>query len=63
MRTQFGKKEHFIAFNLEHLTASIPLKSFSYNALLCDVKSAISFSNFFEKQRELFSVIRQEIHC
>ena len=29
MRIQFGKKEHFIAFNLESLTASMALKSFS----------------------------------
>ena len=28
MRTQFGKKEHSDAFNLEILTASISLKSF-----------------------------------
>ena len=29
MRIQFGKKEHFIAFGLEPLTASMSLKSFS----------------------------------
>lgn len=29
MRTQFGKKEHFAAFNLELLTALMPLESFS----------------------------------
>jgi len=29
MRIQFGKKEHFIAFNLEPLTTSISLDSFS----------------------------------
>jgi hypothetical protein len=28
MRTQFGKKEHFSTFNLEPLTASMPLDSF-----------------------------------
>jgi len=33
MRTQFGKKEHSVAFNLERLTASIPLKSFC-----CDIE-------------------------
>ena len=29
MRTIFGKKEHFSDFNLEPLTASMSLKSFS----------------------------------
>jgi len=33
MRTQFGKKEHTVAFNLERLTASMPLENFC-----CDIE-------------------------
>ena len=48
MRTQFGKKEHFNAFNLEPLTASMPLVSFScqieeYNEYL--MKDALRSQN------------------
>lgn len=48
MRIQFGKKEHFSAFNLELLTASMPLDNFScrideYNEYL--VKDALRSQN------------------
>ena len=48
MRTQFGKKEHFLEFNLEPLNASVPLGGFScgieeYNEYL--MKDALRSQN------------------
>ena len=48
MRIQFGRKEHFSAFNLEPLTASMPLDNFScrideYNEYL--VRDALRSQN------------------